>query len=1404
VRIETRFVAGERGTDLLVRLYPDDVHVDTHERELTAAEEQWGRHFWSATREAGDETGRIQAWAQLARRFGPERAAWIARLLEPDPPPADVPHRDGSWTRAARASLLPDRWVVLGYRGDRRVLTEWGAAIPDDLAAGPDPNAAGEAGADGVPLDEAARWLMDFERAVAVGMALRIPLGRGKAAAGFDRLIVAGVKASLDANGSMRRLARLLEAHHYSNGLGFLAPGTPTNNTSAARADYRRQAPPEQSYAVERPAQVPTTGDGTGADLVARALGLPIETFQAVAGATARDDADARDMNTVLWPATWGYFLEQMLAEDSQTFSDAELADGRRHFIDHVRAAGPLPIVRVGAQPYGLLPVTSLDGWKPPGRSTIDGAVVRFLKSLREVWRRSLDAVPRVEAAGDPDATLLHILAMEPAATAYAARPFLGRGYLETLWGFLEREPDAAWRARQKALAEAAVKAVGLKWTPRLATGLFAPRAYPLDLPLVQAGGDANGALAANYIGWLQAAGYQAIRDETFRGGPPRTLLYLLLRHASLLERSAAAFRLQVGRGLATRAQVLDSEVVDERQDGETPTSWRRLASAIPALTGSRPVGAYLDSPDRPDLPELAELREFRESLARLGTRAVAALERRLVDTLDLSSHRLDAWATSYATKRLAELRQRHPTGVYLGAYGWIEDLRPAGPGDEVATAPGEEGPLHVSASNAGFVHAPSLGHAATAAILRSGFLSHAGAADGRNPFAIDLSSERARLAAWLLAGVRQGQPLGALLGYRLERALQDADLAQYIDPLRRLAPIGLGEVAPAGAPVEAVAARNVVDGLVLHRRWKAGELVWSALFPAAGSVDQAALERELRRLDAAVDAVSDTVLAETVHQVVQGNPVRAGAVADAAGRGEGIPAELDVLHTPRSGIAVTHRILVVFGESDLATPGWPLGARHPRAQAEPRLNGWAAALLGEPARFRCRAMLAWDEGEPPVRRVHAYPITLADLGLSPLDVVYVAGSEAEGPDRELEQRLLYRLRSVWPTSVPAAADVAFDFDGRDEAWGPEVAGFTELIELSRAARAVIGASRALAAGDLALTEVAAPGGVQTADLDGRAVTATESLRQAHTALGELLAAEGSADITALREALLGLAAFGVPGAIPSAGSGEGVESRRGLVTQARLVEAEARRRLDGATANAEATARLRAVFGDDFKALPGVVLTSEVADQLAGALADSDRLQAGKTMEAVSWFQRATRVRDGAARLGRAIEYTEALGGATLQLTVGQLPRMADERWVGLPFAGERPAGSRLSLVIHAPLPVDPTRPLAGLQIDEWTEVIPMDHQVTGLAFQFDAPDAVAPQAILIAVPPADGAAWELPTLEAVLLETLEWAKLRCVDPEALGELGHFLPALYFADNAARDTVAVDFLGALRAPTPR
>ena len=120
---------------------------------------------------------------------------------------------------------------------------------------------------------------------------------------------------------------------------------------------------------------------------------------------------------------------------------------------------------------------------------------------------------------------------------------------------------------------------------------------------------------------------------------------------------------------------------------------------------------------------------------------------------MDLASYRLDAWLTSMAHFRLDQTRSATPDGgVILGAYGWVENVVPQ---DAVASA--------------GYVHAPSLAHATTAAVLRSAYLTHK--ADRGPPLQIDLSSDRVRLGLHLLDGIRQGQPLGALLGYRLERA---------------------------------------------------------------------------------------------------------------------------------------------------------------------------------------------------------------------------------------------------------------------------------------------------------------------------------------------------------------------------------------------------------------------------------------------------------------------------------------------------------------------------------------------------------------------------------------------------------------------------------------------------------
>ena len=70
-------------------------------------------------------------------------------------------------------------------------------------------------------------------------------------------------------------------------------------------------------------------------------------------------------MNTALWQATWGYFLTNMIGMDGTGLTPETLAWVREHFITHVRSAGPFPPLRCGKQPYGVLPVTSLDMWQP-------------------------------------------------------------------------------------------------------------------------------------------------------------------------------------------------------------------------------------------------------------------------------------------------------------------------------------------------------------------------------------------------------------------------------------------------------------------------------------------------------------------------------------------------------------------------------------------------------------------------------------------------------------------------------------------------------------------------------------------------------------------------------------------------------------------------------------------------------------------------------------------------------------------------------------------------------------------------------------------------------------------------------------------------------------------------------
>jgi hypothetical protein len=1243
-------------------------------------------------------------------------------------------------------------------------------------------------------VDDGMKWMIDFGEAVRVGMGLELTLPAGIDF--LDRLLVFGVKGSLDSDASAARLGELLAAHSYTQGFSFLPPGTPSNNTLQVSSGFSSFDPGyDASFQANQTQENP--GGTSNGGLVAKALGIPAATFARIERSADDDMASARHMNTALWQATWGYFLEQMVRDALPAgHADVTIDWLRRHFIENVRAAGPFPAIRCGRQPYGLLPVTSLDLWalRPEDGTQVQQTreLLLTLAKLRAVWMRASVYAARLGKSADPRQDLLDVLRLQPTSDAYAIRAAMGRYYFQNLWQFQHVDLGGfGWWTRLAQLVNASLNGAGFAGlNSRLNNTVFGGVEAPLKAALVQAGViAADTRPSPNFFDLLLHTSVAGIRDEVFSEPKPNSLLYTLLRHSALLEYTTAAQNILIARRMLGLGQRRDPEIIDVDPMIGTFTPREQLALVVPAVS-PQPLEVYLQQLTAFDDAAVAHLGEYRAGLQHLSGLTVPALERLMTGTLDLCSYRLDAWITSLATRRLMAMREANPTGVYFGGYGWVENLRAPAPRPVATTVPEESTPPPSALpGNPGFIHAPSLTQAAAAAVLRSGHLTHQEVDSGKL-LAIDLSSARVRLAKWLLDGVRTGQPLGALLGYRFERGLHEGhpgvELDRFIASFRQMAPLAPATLHPAeGVPVESIAANNVVDGLKLQQIWRDARADEAAFFIKLAPLSDAqklALRAELMALDDAVDAVSDALLAEGVHQAVAGNHGRASATLDAVARGDARPPELDVIETPRSGIALTHRALALFSGTATKIPAWPKCPFPFRAQAEPHLNAWAGQLLGDPALVHCRVE-RFDPATGDV--VETREVRMSDLGLSPLDFVYAAESGAQVKRSEIEQRLLREAARQAPGFGPDEV-LRVNLD-RDPSWrGGELSGH-EFFELLRTVRALILRARGIDARDLVATGVAGISGIDQSDLSGRAARALGSLQDALVALRAKL--ENSAPD--LGDALLALAHFGIPGAIPS--------EPAQLPAQAQSAERLAAGRLARAQAADSPLDALHEVFGQSFVAAP--VFHPPNAGDLAKTWGNSSQLQGGNPMEAVTWLARAARVREGMARLEDTFRYAEALGtGAELDLRVGQLPLRDNDRWVALPMAGGQPVSAgTLSLVAQVSGTLDANGPLAGLLIDEWVETVPNATETTAVAFQYDRPDATPPQSILIAVPPGAELAWTAGALQKVLLETMDLARMRVVDPSLLGETQHFLPALYFASNAQSDTVSTDWAALTR-----
>jgi hypothetical protein len=1051
--------------------------------------------------------------------------------------PADPVTKQDSWSQAPLVHHLADRFVVIGYNGGVQTLQAIGGVVALPLVVGPNPVAQPSEtihpeGGDLFVPDEL-QWLVDFDRAVAAGMGLKIDLTADQAQKGFDRLLVLGVELSSTSSDAKAALELLLQHHHFGgSGLSLVPQGTPTHNTTGTGTGYTQLDNADQSFDDRKntPLFNLTTDPLAKRDgqWLADLLGIDPVILQPVHASGGTDQMLVRAMQGALWPATLGYWMDKLL---TPIFGDTAVENTRWFFTSYVSGCGAIPAIRIGEQPYGILPTTAFSRMRWSSERPIEAGVVTpprmiFLERLWQILRK-LDAdwtalsaqASYVGKAGDAHQLLLDIIGLHPSSVEFYSRYAESLSELFNIINLRSLGPDF-WNALITLGMEAGATQLLAKLgytsgtQPDILQHVFFTDAAQIgtvidDVPLsetkqVRAYTDDG----RNYIQWLIDAANNSLdavyQEQGFSANKtPETLLYLYLRQAVMLGyydssyflHQTAAFltpvELQAMKPEPKFIHVAAGPVPSESRFAALYKTEQRITSSPTMLVSdyiTRNLGA---------LVETVALDQQLACLKILSGASTASLERAFAEHIDCCSYRYDAWLLGLVHFRLQAMRyfqdgqkQATRTGLYLGAYAWVEDLRPSTaklspvrlPPDIAKNFPGTA-PLLSDATNGGYIHAPSLAHAETAAVLRSGYVANA---TSRNPgtMAINLSSDRVRTALSMLEGIRNGQSLGALLGYQFERGLHDdfglVEVDKFIYPMRKAFPLVADAIATTktnpGVPIEAIEASNVLDGLRLVTQMRISgnsSYPFGATLPPATTAEAAAITAQAAGLFDIYDAIADLALAEGVHQAVQGNFERIAATLDAYTSGN-FPPEPEVIQTPPSGIGLTHRVAVHL-PAGLA----PQPTATPRAMAEPALDAWLATILPDLGDIQCQ--VTWQDSVGGASQ--SQTVRLLDLSISPIDALELLKPDNVQSMTELDDRI---LRYVISTRAPRPdATLSIQYMTSD----PGKFSIFQTLALLRSVKALVVRSRPLQATDAMLHNTASPEANNSVFLDSKRIT---------------------------------------------------------------------------------------------------------------------------------------------------------------------------------------------------------------------------------------------------------------------------------------------------------------------------
>ena len=784
-----------------------------------------------------------------------------------------------------------------------------------------------------------------------------------------------------------------------------------------------------------------------------------------------------------------------------------------------------------------------------------------------------------------------------------------------------------------------------------------------------------------------------------------------------------------------------------------------------------------------------------------------------------------------------------------------------------------QKSPIFQDEEHNEFILAPSINQAITAAILRSAYKkSKIEDGDSRLCINLSSLRVRKalRLIDGVRNGLSVGAVLGADLERGLHEAYKTSgqELDRYIYPLRQLFPLKMEIKSESEGPEANSYIMSVINGELLLNKINqdnedneasdfrsrslsnyllasnpdAEPVKWfHDLFKGRPSAHKLIAARQIEQLADTFDALSDLVLSEGVYQLVQGNRVAFSALMQNMqdGRIFNLP---QITEIPIHSAVVRHKVAIALdARSDIEALGWDRNISSENAQnetviginpwvlskVEPALSNWIGKNLGSATDIR----FVIEQTDDDDKITESY-CSISELGISPLTYFYLSSNISLFVRYiELSYRKKHRLFSQ---------KLLIDYKKRKNTWGAEIKTIFENEWVLNNLRSLLANSRALTAEDFSTT-VTHGGeinlkGIDKAELKNKFQLLLDYCKNLSTDLQHLIEARSKsesesanmqlwteAEVIEVVDKLVESASLGISTALTSISSNtfeskteeQQLKMQKSLLATCRIVFNTISSNIkkagtaiteidnnDEESVLATYTKAIQELLYASFRVIPHFNLKPLSVEDFAAL---SEQLKADfsyqnvSPLEMESWTSEVSKVRAPMAQFNQIRIFSDFSGIPQGQAAVLQFPFNAekDKEWLGREVVSEDAMDDKESLVIYdrENFTSDATTFNAGLIIDNWMEFLPYEKQRGGIVFNFDQPNAEAPQVILLAVPSKivmrkrkdqsiEAKNWTLDDLIVTLNDTRLMAENRAVEPDHLyaePELAKVIPLLKY-----------------------